>query len=58
MCLDMPKFGGPGKKKKKCLQRLCKTVNKITSIGYIQEDLDTLLPLRWLNDKVGTFMLL
>ena len=23
MCLDMPKFGGPGKQKKKCQRRVC-----------------------------------
>lgn len=22
-CLDMPRFGGPGKKKKRCIQRKC-----------------------------------
>ncbi len=52
MCVDMPKFGGPGKKKKKCLQRLCEAQNTKLSIGYTQADLDTLLPSKWLNDKV------
>lgn len=23
-CLDMPKFGGPGKKKKRCVERVCR----------------------------------
>ena len=23
-CLDMPRFGGPGKKKKRCIERACK----------------------------------
>ena len=28
MCLDKPKFGGPGKKKKRCLRRQCLIMNR------------------------------
>lgn len=36
MCLDMPKFGGPGRKKKRCLQRKCtKQAELSTSVRKI-----------------------
>lgn len=64
MCRDMPRFGGPGKKKKRCLERKCSGQNKqsgceeshaIQDFGMTisKSDLDTLLtPLKWLNDQV------
>ena len=52
MCLDMPKFGGPGKRKKKCQQRVC--VTKKNSVLITEGDFNTLLiPSAWLNDKVN-----
>jgi len=54
MCLDKPKFGGPGKKKKKCQQRACVGNAKKHGILITESDLDTLLvPSNWLNDKVN-----
>lgn len=53
MCLDMRKFGGTGKKKKKCQQRVCVAKTQKHGIQITQQDLDTLLvPSNWLNDKV------
>ena len=37
MCLDMPKFGGPGKRKKKCQQRVCVTSTKKNSVLSTKE---------------------
>ncbi len=56
----MPRFGGPGRKKKKCLQRKCiLTESHDSSIqvqGFTltlnQHDLNTLNHPNWLNDQV------
>ena len=37
MCLDIPKFGGPGKLKKKCQQRVCVTSTKKKSVLITKE---------------------
>ena len=56
MCLDMPKLGGPRRKKKKCLQRTCIAQNKISALVYAQEDLDIVIPSKWFNDTVCLFL--
>lgn len=60
----MPKFGGPGRKKKRCLARNCtpggtqESVAKGFSIQISHSDINTLLiPLNWLNDQVPTGLL-
>ena len=54
MCLDMPKFGGPGKRKKKCQQRVCVASNKKNHVLITEGDFNTLLiPSAWLSDKVN-----
>ena len=54
MCLDMPKFGGPEKRKKKCQQRVCVASTKKNSVLITEGDFNTLLiPSAWLNDKVN-----
>ena len=54
MCLDMPKFGGTGKRKKKCQQRVCVASTKKNSVLITEGDFNTLLiPSAWLNDKVN-----
>ena len=61
MCLDMPKFGGPGRKKKRCLQRKCilteSHASPIKVHGFTltldEHDFNTLNHLDWLNDQVN-----
>ncbi len=52
MCLDMPKFGGKGKKKQKCLLRRYE-LSTNAAIVCTKQDIETLLPSRWLNDRVN-----
>ena len=66
MCLDMPRFSGPGRKKKRCLQRKCTLTEsqcRASSIkvqGFTltlnEHDLNTLNHLNWLNDQVMDMM--
>lgn len=57
MCLDMPKFGGSGKKKR-CTERKCVNIKGMNDTAIaegfsLKSDLNTLLiPLHWLNDQV------
>ena len=54
MCLYMPKFGGPGKRKKKCQQRVCVASTKKNSVLIMEGDFNTLLiPSAWFSDKVS-----
>lgn len=44
-CIDMPKFGGPGRKKKRCIRRQClnqKQLEKKTTSVNVQETIERL----------------